>query len=159
MKKYLFIAVALLFSGCAAFDEQAYWPDSAYGGPLKKVSYEGWLEHHERFRSAPTTTASKNTVKVYHYHPNPTASCVDHSIWTIAELEERGMQYELVVLTGKFATPHSVVKVGDQYLDINFQEPRPASEYSRTYDNARSLGKVKSKNVHDVLTALGYKYK
>jgi len=158
MKKFIAIVLfSFMTYGCASFIEVPNWPDSAYGVSLEKVALEGWLSHHEQFRSAPNTSSGSD--KTYHYTPAAIASGVDHSIWSAAEMESRGDEYELVVLTGKFATPHSVVQVGNYYLDINFQEPRLASEYTRSYDNARSLGKVKAKNVHGVLTALGYTYK
>ena len=69
------------------------------------------------------------------------------------------IQPELIVLTGEIVDPHSVLKVGDRYIDLNFSEAYPASDYMREYDNARNLGHVKSKNIRGALTAHGYTYK
>lgn len=159
----LMISIAL--GGCASvFEEEAYWPDSAYGGTMEKIALEGFREHHSRWKTDVKTSPSMNrtwrTDADMHINPLPTASCVTHSVWSAKELESRGEKYEVVLFKVTDGLWHSVIKQGDKILDINTREPYSYSEnYKGRYMQERNLGYVKSKNVRGVLTALGYTYK
>ena len=142
--KHLLIALLLSVTvGCASFDKRAEWPDSAYGGALNKVAHELYLQTHDPYK---TSLIGSRTMADMHINPKPLVICTTHTSMAMKELNDRGMKYEVLLLKENDWLWHSVVKVGNEVIDINESEPYDYKDnYVGRYIEERNLGQVSQK--------------
>ncbi len=148
------------------FNKPVEWPDEDFGGPLQAVSLRAYRKFHSQWKSdidtGPSGHSTGRSSAYMHINPGATAYCTAHSIYVAKELEKRGIDYDFVILTdteNELRAPHSAIRVGIDYIELNQREPYPAKEYKRFWATERNIGHVRGENIHGVLTALGYTYK
>lgn len=137
MRILLITFLATLVAACSTFEEQA---DFSLADPVEDIALKGFRQYHS-------------------FDRKPVGKCVEHTIWVITKLEKQGIPYELVMLEVTEGLWHSIVKVGDKAIDINFAEPYPYSEYESHYKIVKNYRQVSAKNTPELLALLGYSWR
>lgn len=139
------------------FEDPIKWDDADYGGVNNRIAYEAYNETHEPAGMKPVTSIDGKSAMLHERKANKT--CVDHTVIAAQKASARNIPYMVLLFLVTDGLYHSVIKIGDDVIDIKFGEAYPYDDYLKQYGQPHGEYDVIPGHIKSLFTSLNGTFK